>query len=46
MSLIDDNDLTNVLIDGDIPHESATTVKRPKPSLKCVVCGDHAFGNI
>ena len=23
-----------------------SSIKRPKPMLKCVVCGDHAFGKI
>ena len=56
MSFDDDNDLSNLLIDGevslssplnlDISDESKPIIKRSKPSLKCVVCGDNAFGKI
>ncbi len=54
MSFDDDYDLSNILIDGEIPldspldldltNEEKPTVKRAKPLLKCVVCGDNAFG--
>ncbi len=56
MSIKDDGDLSNILLDDeeflnspvnfDLFNETQPTVKRPKPLLKCVVCGDHAFGII
>jgi hypothetical protein len=27
-------------------NHNKSTAKRPKPDLKCVVCGDHAFGKM
>lgn len=56
MSIEEENDLSNILIDGDISlsspfdldllSEDKPVVTRPKPILKCVVCGDNAFGKI
>jgi len=50
----DDNDLSNILIDGeinlnsslnfDLLNENESTTKSSKLLLKCVVCGDNAFG--
>jgi hypothetical protein len=50
----DDNDLSNILIDGEITlnsplnldllNEDKSTTKSLKLLLKCVVCGDNAFG--
>ena len=52
----EENDLTNILIDDevsvnspvnlDLPSKEKSPVnrQRPKPLLKCVVCGDNAFG--
>lgn len=52
----EDIDLANILIDGemdlsspsdlDLSNEPKSTIKRPKPLLKCVVCGDNAFGTM
>ncbi len=56
MSTEDDCDLANILIDNELPSDSSLTldildetkpsIKRIKASLKCVVCGDNAFGII
>lgn len=50
----EDVDFANILIDGemnlnsplelDLSSEPKSAAKRPKPLLKCVVCGDNAFG--
>jgi hypothetical protein len=50
----EEDDLSNILIDTDVSLKSPLnldlsdeykpTVKRAKPLLKCVVCGDNAFG--
>ncbi len=54
MSIEEENDISNILIDGeislnspfnfDLSNDDQTTVKCLKPRLKCVVCGDNAFG--
>ncbi len=56
MSIEDENDISSILIDGDIyldsplnldiSNEDKPIVKRLKPLLRCVVCGDNAFGII
>jgi hypothetical protein len=50
----EENDISNILIDGevlsnsqfifDLSNEDKPTVKGLKSHLKCVVCGDNAFG--
>lgn len=51
-----DNHLLNVNFDEDdddsmdslhneAKNANKSSMKRPKPTLTCVVCGDHAFGN-
>jgi hypothetical protein len=52
MAQAQQNDQTNQLIDDNssfnrsLSNENKTTNKRPKPYLKCVVCGDDAHGII
>ncbi|CAF1038652.1 unnamed protein product [Rotaria sordida] len=46
---LDDNFLKDSSLNGDPLYEIGNspikpTIKRPKPTLNCVVCGDHAFG--
>ncbi|CAF4359877.1 unnamed protein product, partial [Rotaria sp. Silwood2] len=47
--LLDDNSLNNSPLDRNPSYEmnnshNESTSTRPKPTLKCIVCGDHAFG--
>jgi hypothetical protein len=44
-TFIDDEYSMNSLYKGNKNHDKSV-VKRPKPILKCVVCGDKAFGKI
>ncbi len=53
MSSEEENDLSNISIDentplnsSDLTHVNQANTKRPKSLLRCVVCGDHAFGII
>lgn len=39
-----DDDNSSFNVDGT--KNSKSTGKRPKPSLKCAVCGDDAFGRV
>ena len=40
----DDDDSMNSLHNG-AKNTNKSSIKRPKPMLTCIVCGDHAFGN-
>jgi len=54
MSTEEENDISNILIDGevlsnsqftfDLSNEDKPIVTALKSHLKCVVCGDNAFG--
>ncbi|CAF1086921.1 unnamed protein product [Adineta ricciae] len=39
----DDDDSMNSLHNG-AKNTNQSSIKRPKPTLTCIVCGDHAFG--
>jgi hypothetical protein len=49
--IIDEEHSMNLFFDGDPSYrmnnnQGKSTTKRLKPMLKCVVCGDNAFGKI
>ena len=45
-SILMDEEVLNSPLNLDLFDESKPSLKRPKPLLKCVVCGDNAFGMI
>jgi hypothetical protein len=51
-----DDDLSDMLVDDELPlnaslnsnlsNKNKTTSKHTKPILRCIVCGDNAYGKI